>query len=80
MMMGERCGTTGPVTWTVRIEYELLNKSKFNDGTHMFTMTFTVAARSIEEAWREAMEHFNVELEFDERTYGRVEMSVRIAD
>lgn len=70
--------TTGVVEWKVRVEYVRLNKSKHHDGVSSFVMIYEVVAETTKQAWDEALSMFEEELVFDERTYGRREMSVYI--
>lgn len=74
----EKYGTTGKVDWSVRIIYNMLNKSPYKDGVQEFTIGFSVVAETVKEAWEEALEMFQEEMTFDERIYGRTEMSVKI--
>lgn len=66
------------VDWTVRATYKIWNTSLYKDGTPEYTIVFTVVAETVGKAWEEALEMFQEEMTFDERIYGRTEMSVKI--
>lgn len=66
------------VEWTVRCEYEMLNKSINQDEPRCFKIIYNVNAHHIQEAWDLAMKAFSMELLVENKIYGRVEMRVKI--